>query len=481
MDKISIKKLLGKHIFSLSLLAGFFLCFFLFRIIRPEFSIFNFKEQYPFFSFFLLFIIILLPLAWLFLSESWKESDPVRKLLLLGLTTAILTTNYSFRTGILGIVFFSVCSLVFLFKEKKAYKPHVVYYLFALYFLIHLVSLIWTKDIGIGLKRLEVYIPFLVLPVMFCFFQLKKAEIDSILFVFYKGVVILVFLSLCCWVFQSAYYDIPLAEWLTLKKKYINFGERVLVYDVVFAWSNYHHPTYNGIGYLLGLSIAFYFSKTKSRYKVSLCELFIMIISCLLLVVITQSRTGILNFAIVMFFGIAYLLQGRKRTQVLYIISSVVAGAVLAFFFSHKFYDFIYDPARIQNIDTAIAYIKSNILLGSGVGGTGEIMDSHEFAQSLGYPFANVNLANPHNQFLGDAMQTGILGLITIILIVVYMFYTAIKQRNWLFFVFQLCFFQLMLIEMPLYLSKGIFYYLLFGCLFLQCKPKPFGIRKEHK
>jgi hypothetical protein len=41
-------------------------------------------------------------------------------------------------------------------------------------------------------------------------------------------------------------------------------------------------------------------------------------------------------------------------------------------------------------------------------------MDEEELAKKIGYPYANIGLANPHHQFLGDMMQAGIIGLINL-------------------------------------------------------------------
>ncbi|NDV47867.1 O-antigen ligase domain-containing protein [Paludibacter sp. 221] len=469
---IAAKEYLKKNRFPLLLIIGFILFYLLTRIIHPTVSIFAFKEQYPLISSFLLFIIILIPLLWLVLSNEWKSIGTYRKILILGISIAALCINYSFQSGTYGVVAFAVCTLIFLYKERKVYKPEVIHYLFVAYFLFHLISLLWAKDVGAGLKRLEVYIPFIVIPLLFCFFKLQKKEIENILFIFYRGTIILVFISLCCWLFQSVFYDVPLAEWLTLKKKIVAyFGKETYVYHIIFAWSNYPHPTYNSLGYLFGMSIAFYLY-TANKGKITTLELSLSVVLSLLLVITTQSRTGLLNWMVLVFVGIAWLLKDKKKTLTIYCIAGLLGAVLFSIFFSDKIYGFIYDPIRAQNFDTAFEYIKSNTLLGTGIGGMNEIMNSHEFARSLGYGQANINLANPHNQFVGDLMETGMFGLILVCIIVVYMFYISIKQRNWPLFIFQICFFQLMLIEMPLYLSKGIFYYVFLSCLLLQYKGK---------
>lgn len=472
MMQMDTKIYLKKYGLSLAFLVGIGLFYLFIRLAHPSVSVFDLKEKHNILSFCLLFVVMLLPIVWLFVSTEWEKEDITQKVLLVGITTAILTTTYSYQTVTAGVVVFALCVLFYLYKQRKIYKPDPIYYLFFAYFLIHVVSLLWVKNIEIGLRRIDVYIPFVIIPLLFCFFRLRDKEIKTIMFVFYKGIVIFIFISLCCWLYQSAFYDIPLSEWLTLKKKYIIHEENTIIsiYNAIFAWSNYPHPTYNSLGYLFGLAVGFFLYKKGDEKKISWVELLLVILSSLLLLVITQSRTGLVMWLLVVFFGLAFLLKEKKKILGVYLACSIIAACLFGFCFSAKISDFLNDATRRQNIDTSWAYIKSNPWLGTGVGGMAEIMDSNEFAQSLGYPKARVQLANPHNQFLGDLMQTGILGLTISCLMVFYIFYKSIKHRNWLLFMFQMCYLQVMLIEMPLYLSKGIFYYLLFCCLLLQYK-----------
>ena len=95
-------------------------------------------------------------------------------------------------------------------------------------------------------------------------------------------------------------------------------------------------------------------------------------------------------------------------------------------------------------------------------------MDSEEFAHSLGYEFAYVGLANPHHQFIGDLMQTGIVGVLLSLAMTIYLFVISIKRHNYPLLVFMVIFFMIMQIEMPLYLPKGtMFFWLLSFCCVL--------------
>lgn len=460
---MNIKAQLKKNILPLSLILSFFIFFFLCSVFTPTVDVLQLKKQYNVYFNIWVFIVAFIPLVWLFLSDIWKESSGYRKVLLVSLTMFILSTTFGVRFGINCNIIFIICSILFLLHERKIYISQYIFYLFSLYFLIHLASLLWVNDTTAGLKEIRIYLPFFLIPLAFCFFSLQKKEINTILLIFYKSIFIFIFLSLCTWVYQSYSLDIPFANWFRLIKSGLTGYP---AFEIVFSWSNYSHPTYVGISYLFALALAFYFYEKKEK-RISLFELLIVVLTTLLLLIITQSRVGFVIWLSVVFLGIGYLLRSDKKVIIVFFTLGLISGIVLVLIFQTKIDSFLNDPERKKLNEIAFYFIKKHPIEGIGVGEMPSAIYSDEIEQSLGYPDTRIH-SYPHNQFIGDWMQTGIFGLITILTIIISLLIICFKRKDWLLFMFLIILFQVMLIEMPLNLYKGIIYFVLFSCLLLQ-------------
>lgn len=406
------------------------------------------------------------PLIWLFSSKVWKEVSSIpRKMLLVGLAVFISSMFYSVGYGVNAGSFFFISSFIFAFSQRRLYKPDKIFYWFWIYLLIHIISLSWTNDLSGGLSKIRVYLPFFSIPFFFCFFKLTNKEIDQLLFLFFRSATIFIFLSLLCWIYESSRIGVPFSDWFIFHKK--EFNNQPPFY-FPFSWVGYNHPSYISIGYNLALAIGIYlFDKRQNSCEITLFELLFFALSALSLTVIVQSRIGFLNFILLAICGIGWLLRKKRVCLYLYITTCLLLIALAAVNVNVVF-KYINDPIREQQYHTAIAYIKTNFLFGTGIGGMTKIMTSQEFALKLGYPFVHVENIYPSNQFLGDFMQTGILGFFTLIGIMSFLIFICLKQRNWVSFSLIISFLLLMSIEMPLFLLKGSTLFVLMSCLILQ-------------
>lgn len=413
-------------------------------------------------------LIVFLPLLQFEFFIKWNKSLWHRKLLLISLAALLISLNYNLHYGVKVSFIFYACAAIFAIREKKLYKISGLAYLFFAYFLLHAISLLWTNDLNNGFFMLQRYLSFVAVPLFFCCFRLTKEETNLILLVFFRAMLLFIFYSLCSWVLESRFLEISLVEWLGIKK--MPLGDKP-VSDSVFAWSNYTHPAYNAVGYIFVLAMSFYFFKNKITAKsINITELLFVCISTLLLADVTQSRFGVVAWGLVMFMGLAFLLRRNKKLLAAYLTATVIAGLFFVYLGSDKISGFVSDPIRVQNFKTAFASIEEHgILKGTGVGGMAAVMDSHELAEKLGYDYANVRLSNPHHQFIGDLMQTGIWGLGLLLAMIAYLFYYSIKNRRWLLFFFIAFFLLIMNTETPLALQKGIMYFVVIVC-FLQQK-----------
>ncbi len=440
---------------------------FVLQLAFPSNAFYNIKQQYAFFyDAAIAMFIISSSLLWISFYPPFKEFNLQTKILYAFLSIWILALNFTIHLEWQTFVLFALYAIYYGIRNKHFRIPDFMFWLAVMYFSWHLISLIWMPEFNKGLNRLLfVYLLFLVVPIVFCLIEIKQNMRDMILLLFFRFMFVFVGISLCCWIAQSVYLNMPISDWFVIKKATFN---DIAVYDYIFAWSNYYHPTYNAVAYLFALACGFYmWQKKLDISRVNTIELAIYTCMSLVLVLITQSRIGIITWFLVFVLGIAYLLRRHKKLIIFGTSLSFIMLVIAMYFASPFIESFFKDTARVQNFGTAFAYIKTNYLLGTGVEGIRAIMDSEEFAHSLGYEFAYVGLANPHHQFIGDLMQTGIVGVLLSLAMTIYLFVISIKRHNYPLLVFMVIFFMIMQIEMPFYLPKGTMFFLAF--VFLLC------------
>lgn len=411
--------------------------------------------------------LIFVPLIFLFQSEEFKKASSFfYKLLLLALGGFLLTTIYTERWAInVGTVFFAA-TILWMIKYRKFNKPSIVFYFFIAYFLVHLISLQWTIDFSSAKHQLQMYIPFVSFTVAFCCFRLSREQINRLLVVFFRGSFIFLLMGLLCWIYQSHLLHVPLVEWMTFSKKIFN---NEAVYFTIYAFQESNHPSFLSFEYIVAFSVGIYLWKQKRL--ISSFDLIVFFVASFLLTLLTQSRIGLIMLIVVSIIGTFYLLKEQKKYWISFLIIFLLSGTLFGVFFHQKVADFVADPIREQLYLTALTYIKTNPIYGTGVGGMGKIMTSQDLAHSLGYPFAYEHI-HPHNQFLGDLMQTGVLGEIVLCGMFLSLIYVSIKQRNFLLFILIITTFLFMLIDMPLFRLKGITFFVLFCCLFIRQKER---------
>ncbi|MDR3327026.1 MAG: O-antigen ligase family protein [Prevotellaceae bacterium] len=413
----------------------------------------------------ILAVVTVLPILFLLCSKYFRQIMYTRKILLIGIAMFLLSLIYRERYITNNTIVFLSCTLVFFAFERKFYKLHTIYILFFTYFLWHLVSYFWAIDFT-GYKHFIVrYLPFIIIPLAFCLFRLQKREINLILMVLFRAALIFLFLSLCCWVLESRMLGLKLSDWFVSSKT--NFG-CYAPYNIVFWWTNYKHPTYNAIFYLTLLCFGLIFRQYKFEFKPGILELVLFAAASIIIVIITQSRTGLLVLGLIMLMFYFSFFRKNKKLFIINMMIFIFLTVLLSIIFNKEFSIFLHDETRIQNYATAFYYIKNHFWLGTGTGGMVQLFDSQQIANLVGYPLAKINIHNPHNQFVGDLMQTGIVGLLLSIAISVYLIYVSVKSKNILLFAFFILFFVVMMIEMPLSLDKGINYFVLFTCVLMQ-------------
>lgn len=357
-----------------------------------------------------------------------------------------------------------VISIINLIITRKAHKPHPIIYFYLGAYVIYVVGLIWSIDLNGGLSLLSTKLAMILFPVCFCFFNFKNEEtLKTIMLIFFRICLIFIVASLLSWLIQSIFLQIKPNAWILFEKKAFTLG--IPVYQQIFAWSNYDHPSYIGIalsvGYILGFFLAF--EKKQNKLSITFLELIIYSIGFLLLIIITQSRIGIVLFATIPCYFISLKLKLYLR-----IIFWGLCISLSIYGIQKKANTYKIDPVREQQYKIAASYIKENPIIGIGTGGIKQIMTNEANAKRVGYDYLlEPNTTYPHNQFIGETLHLGVLGILALLLVIVPLSYFAIKQKNHLLIILLICYLELMLIDMPIYHQRGTAGFFLFTTIFL--------------
>ena len=398
-------------------------------------------------------------------SRLWRSENWQKKLLLLGIASMVVNLMFSSRAFINSSYIFYAFTLIYFLKKRKFEKLNLLFWLLTAYFAWHCVSLLWTINISEGVKQLfDNYLPFLLFPLMFSMFSLTKKEVHLLLMLLFRTALVAMFISLCCWVMASRYLDVPLHDWFVSEKT--SFSVLMETHKFIYAWVTFQHPTYLSFIYLFILGAGFYLRYKKAEIRPSAFELTLFSIASFILIIVSQSRIGFTCCAVLVLFAIIWLLRRHKILLVVSGLVILISTVVLINAFSDKFEDIYSLDSRMQMYETAVHCIKEKPLTGCGIGGMPTALHSQEYAQELGYETALVEPhKHPHNQFLGDFFQTGIVGLLIILLISGYIIISSYRTKKWLLLYFFTLFLCVMMIEMPLNYCKGISLMITFCCL----------------
>lgn len=409
---------------------------------------------------YILALICFLPLLFIVFSNAWKEADFAEKLVMGGLLVWAVASCFSRHMCIQFYCGFAAIALFHSIKKRYFRAPGPLTYLFFAYFIWHAISLLWTKDVISGLFQLRVYSLFIFIPLTFCCFSLSKSQSETVMTGFFRTISLFLAATLCTWIVWCVNNNCNPAEWIKIQKHIFNSQPS---FTIIYAWSNYNHPTYNGIPILIGMAIGFFKANRKFSWDgIHYVETALYSVAALIVILLSQSRICLIGWFLILILGVLYKLKEKKKVTAISAAATIVLCIACIYLWQERVDNFTKDPIRIQNLTTAKYYIENNPILGSGIEGIREVMDSDETAQLLGFQQANKDLGNPHHQFVGDWMQTGIPGMALSLAIFIVLFYIAIKRRDFVLFSTMVLMLLIANIEMPFYLHKGVVQFLLF-------------------
>ena len=442
------------------IISNLFVAFVFFWIIRAiyHFTAIPNEQNIPFLTIIAIsFFIINLTLSYfIFKKERGKINFSWEFVLNLALLFLIISTVLSVYTSIVATVAFAGLVIIYASKNKIHFQPHPLFYFLVAYYLIQYIGLIWSLDPQNGFRFVGKGLSFIIVPLAFSFYSISEDEKKKLLRIFFRFLEIYLFMILLAYCYQVYFHKVSFGIGFHLKKNYFCTPVPPGVdYHLLLGWAGYNHPTFVSFILTLMYGVGFYLWKNDhATYfnRISSLEIFFYCIATAIVILLLQSRIGMIMFPIGIFLTLLFNLRKNKKLVISLFIVSVILFSLGSFYVYKNYRSYFMDRPREMQTEIVLSFLKDHYLLGTGTGGMKVLIPW--------YPTA-------HNQFLGDLFHLGIPGLLLLLALMGSSFYFAIKDKNFLLLYFLVIYFIMMQIEMPLSLQKGITYYTLFVCLFL--------------
>ncbi len=351
------------------------------------------------------------------------------------------------------------------FKEKiNNLKKSGIFFLLAVFYLLHVLGMIYTSNFPEGLFDLEVKFSLLLFPVLIFshkeFFEKNK---NSILSVFLFGNITAALICFGYGFYRTLKYDI----------NYFTYRD----------FSLFHHTSYASMYALFSIGIILFFLLNKKKILDKLIAIFLLVILCAFIFIL-GSRAGIIAAIIVPGFITMYYLWINKKW--FFLLTCLIIFIALPFFILHNHprfipvVEFINTPrdsikmtspenimVRYNIALQSMELIKQNFFSGTG---TGDVKDAlMELYRQKNITFALDTKLNSHNQFLETFIGLGIPGILSLALLIFYPLYSGFKTntdyQSGLLIAFSLIIITNFMFESMLNTQAGTVFFAFFYCL----------------
>jgi O-antigen ligase len=283
-----------------------------------------------------------------------------------------------------------------------------------LFFVIHLFALIWTEDMEWGLHIVhKMWYFILFFPILHTI--VKKKYIRYYVIAFISSITLTEIISYLIW-----FEFIPPFRGATVENPTPFMSH--ISYNPILAFSIYI------------VSHEFFFNKSLSKFNFWLYSF--LMVSMSINMFITGGRAGQVAFFLMLTILIFQFFSKKKLKSLFITIFLIPIIFLTAFSTSDLFYKRVneafqniiqYEDNRFTPIGLRITYarnswhiIKDNPILGVG---TGDFPVEYSRINQL-YPTSQPDTTNPHNMYILVLVQTGLIGLVSMLSI----FYLQIKQ-----------------------------------------------------
>lgn len=350
---------------------------------------------------------------------------------------------------------FVILGLFSIYLYIKGIKINFKKYLFLnLFFMVNLISLLYSSNLKDGFTRIEGYLPFVY--ISFSYFILLKTDIKFTKNFLNNWILIFNisnFIFLICF---SVYFN-----YLNLEINYNNI--RTILDQIPFINM---HPIYLSIMSILGLMTSIQFSKSN------FLKGFFIIINIFILL-LSGTKATFIGFIVMAF--ILVLLSKKSKIVKLCLFSFTVLFTISLFTFYKDFKERFREtilPVSYNSVNpnnsTSVRFAiwncsinlieESNIACGNGIGDVKTLLlDCYE----LKYPKLD-KYYNTHNQYFSIILGTGIIGLICFFAFIIYIIQSGLKSKNKFIITLVIFYLYMFIFENVIERKYGILMFLFF-------------------
>lgn len=353
------------------------------------------------------------------------------------------------------ILWFALSLLDFTFENFRKSKHKPLFYSIVGYFILLVTSLLWTKNMYIGVKEIEAKLSLIIFPIGFAFASSLNQKMQSnVLKSFILGNAITILIQLVFASFRFWTQTPELHESPTFFFTYVEF-------------SYFTHPSYASMFSLFSIISIFYLIIKQKEQKKWLFLYIIFIPS----IYLYASKAGFLvAFLTMLIFSVYFIIKYKKI--ILTVASLFFLFSIGIILYKNHRVQILFKERKIniaksensEKTDTRIILwqlnielIKKNILLGTGVGDYKDEMV--KIYKKINYQEAIDKMLDSHNQFIKSFAVLGIFGFINMLSIFIISFYNSVKERNLYTFLFVLILFINFLFESMLIKQSGVVFF----------------------
>ena len=456
-------------------------------------------------------ILVFLPLLIALVRTPFSRGNYARQGFVFALSAILVCSLWRYIALYWAFGLSALFALLYLMKERPAFRMNALTGVSIAYVSWWFVSLIWSAAKQRGLGMSMEMLPLCVMCLYSCMIQLTDEEKQTIIRPFLQSAGIFVIVGLIAVVYNCIHFGILPWEWPFLQKSTIN---DLLVYRVVFCflggYTGYTHPSYNLLPLFLALCLmlpslkemgnhnanqtaataAIAYAPSHGAKRKTMAIMFCLLhAGTLLLALFSQSRIGLIFSLVIIPCAILFYTWHKPAAR--WVVISVVALSCIAagILLQPQIQSFKSDSVRTLMHELCWQYVQKKPWLGSGVGALNPV----EMSQTIGisywpnigtipedatvknWPYRTKML--PHNQFIADWAQTGIIGFVLSIMLYLTMAgYMLPKKAQWVtsegassqriaLTIFFFLFVVFSFLEPPLFIAKGLYLFGILGIL----------------
>lgn len=317
----------------------------------------------------------------------------------------------TFRMDVLLLSLCALYSVVY----RKWIKPDGVMITFFLLIVLKYIGILWSVDKAFAWEELSKDRMYLLLlaPLVSLGFRVKERECMSFITLCFKLFLLLLALNISLYIFAHKEVGVPFFSFFTLNKGYMNFYEHILF------WTFFKHPSFIAWSMFViwGLGVWVW---RKNKAYIPLLEVVLYSLLLFGFAFIVQARVVIVGLplgALLLgwfYFSRRWTVRKRLITEVTMFLAAILGTYLLV---THTAY--FADPIREKMLTKAFDNIGTHLIIGNGT-----IYEKLVAQEAVGQ-------IHIHNDFLATFIDLGIIGLLTLLLWVCFVYSKAIFTKDY--------------------------------------------------